>query len=162
MPNTLWIDTNLNSQVATAGQAVVSLTGNVATQAARLVGLTLLRTIIGLNVAHLIHDSGEGSQRVFLGIGCGSQEAVAASAVPDPSVEQDYPPRGWVWKTAGRTYGFAADQAAVFDWRIDRDIRARRKLDNGDCYLIVENIADQGTNGIIVVMGLIRQLWMLT
>ena len=165
MAKTLWIDTLLDEQVASGGLDLTSLMTGVTEIDTRMAGLTLLRTIIGLHVAHLIHDSGEGSQRVNLGIGVASQPAFAlgTSGVPDPSANGAAgPPRGWVWRASYVTYGFAADQAAVFDNRVDRDIRSRRKLDNGECYMIISNAADQGSTGTIAVIGLVRQLWLLT
>ena len=162
MPSTVWLDTLIDQQVGTGGQDTQGLMGTHAPATLRLSGLTLLRTIIGIDVAHLIHDSGEGSQDVTMGIGVASQEAFVASAIPDPNQTDDYPPRGWIWRARYRTYGFAADQAAVFNQRIDKDIRSRRKLDNGECYFVTNNSADQGTTGTINVIGLIRQLWLIT
>ena len=124
--------------------------------------MTLMRTIIGIDIAHLVHDSGEGSQDVTLGIGVTSQEAFAAGILPDPNQETEHPTRGWVWRYRCRTYGFAADQAAVYNHRVDKDVRSRRKLENGECYINIFNTADQGSTGTINVIGLIRQLWLLT
>ncbi len=165
MAKTLWIDSFVDIQNTSGGTPIVrTLMGTFSSDDTRLGGMTLLRTIIGLHVAHLIHDSGEGSQDVSLGIGVASQQAFALgqAAIPDPQVEADFPPRGWVWRARYRTYGFAADQAAVFDNRVDKDVRSRRKLDNGICYLTTQNTPDQGTSGTTNVLGLIRQLWLIT
>jgi len=160
---TVWIDTLLNMQVATGAQARQSImTAGITAQDVRLTGMTLLRTIIGLDIAHLVHDSGEGSQIVDLGIGVSSQEAVDAGVIADPATETDFPVRGWIYRGRYRTYGFAADQAAVYNARVDLDIRARRKLDNGEAFIVVDNTADQGSTGSIVVMGLLRHLWLIT
>jgi len=159
---TIWLDTLVAQQIASGGQDLISLMTGVAAIDTRLAGMTLMRTILGLDVAHLIHDSGEGSQYVVMGIGVASQESFAAGTVPDPSVNGDFPPRGWVWRARYRTYGFAADQAAVFNQRIDLDIRSRRRLENGECYLVSDNQVDQGVTGTIVVSGLVRQLWLVT
>ena len=162
MPNTLWIDTNVNSQVGSGSATAFSLMTGITEIESRMAGLTLLRTLIGVDVAHLVHDSGEGSQEVSMGIGVASQEAVAADTLPDPEVPGDKPPRGWVWRARYRTYGFAADQAAVFNQRVDKDIRSRRKLDNGEAFFTIQNAPDQGSAGTIAVIGMVRQLWLIT
>ncbi len=124
--------------------------------------LTLLRTIIGLDVAYTVHDAGEGSQRVSLGIGVAEQVAFATPALPNPGNAGDFPPRGWVYRGVHRVFGFASDQPTVFTRRIDLDIGARRKLDNGVSYLITENIAVEGVASSINITGVIRQLWLIS
>ena len=160
---TVWFDTLVNL-VATngSGASALSLHSELNRDEQRLSGMTLLRTIVGLDIAHQIHDSGEGSQLVDLGIGIASQEAFSADVVPDPNTSTEHPPRGWVWRYRCRTYGFAADQAAVYNHRVDKDIRARRRLENGELFLRIFNITDQGVAGNIVVHGLIRTLWLIT
>jgi len=164
MAKTLWIDTVLDLQVASGGILLASLMGNVDTTESRLTGMTLLRTIIGLHVARLVHDSGEGSEIISLGIAVAPQVAFAGgtSSLPNPALGTDHPTRGWIYRGIYVTYGFAADQAAVFDNRIDKDIRSRRKLENGEAYLTARNAADQGTSGTVGVIGLVRTLWLVT
>jgi len=164
MAKTLWIDTLLDLQVASGSTLIVTLMGTVDTTESRLTGMTLIRTLVGLHAAHLVHDSGEGSQKIFLGIAVAPQIAFTAGvgSLPDPGVGVEHPTRGWIYRAAYVSYGFAADQAAVFDNRIDKDIRSRRKLENGECYFTARNTADQGTAGTIGVIGLIRQLWLVT
>jgi len=159
---TVWIDSLVDLQVGSGGaNGLQTLMTGVTPEDTRLGQWTLLRTIIGVDVAHLIHDSGEGSQKVSIGIGVASQEAFAAASISDPEVATDHPTRGWVWRWQGITYGFAADQPAIFTRRIDLDIRARRKLDNGESFVTVNNVNDQGVAGTIGVIGLIRQLWLV-
>ena len=124
--------------------------------------MTLLRTIIGLDVARLTHDSGEGSEQVFFGIAIATQEAfdAGAASLPSPFVMTEFPRLPWVWRAAYRTYGFAADQPAVFNQRIDLDIRAKRKLENGQAYLNVVNTTFEGSSSVVTVSGIIRQLWL--
>ena len=165
MAKTLWIDTMVDLQVASGTGAIhSSLMGDVDTTESRLTGMTLLRTIIGLHVAHLVHDSGEGSQKVFLGMMVVPQTAFAAGVASTADVKDGnaHPTRGWVWRAVYVTYGFAADQAAVFDNRIDKDVRSRRKLENGEMVLKAENVSDQGTAGTVGVIGVVRQLWLVT
>ena len=158
------MDTLVDAQVASGSNVELTLVGDLTAVDIRMEQLTLLRTIIGIDLAYLIHDAGEGSQDVFVSIAIASQDAfaVAGTALPFAQTQGDHPTRGWIWRARYRLYGFAADQAAVFNRRVDLDIRARRKLDNGECYIRVENVADQGVATTINMIGLIRQLWLVT
>jgi len=123
--------------------------------------MTLLRTIIGLDIAYSVHDAGEGSQRVSIGIGMADRVAFDTPALPNPGNASNFPPRGWVWRSVYRIFGFAADQPAVFTRRIDVDLGSRRKLDNGVSYAIFENIAIEGVAASMNITGIIRQLWLV-
>ena len=155
----IWIDTIFNEDIAVAGQSLVSLMTGISSTQSRFDRMTLLRTIIGLDVARTTHDSGEGSERVSMGIGIASQESFAAGTVPDPETNTDFPIRGWIWRAQYRVFGFAADDPTIFTRRIDLDLRSMRKLDNGECYLVSANVALEGTSSTNKVMGLVRQLW---
>ena len=159
---TFWTDTTFNNIVVVGTQLQSNLMGALDMTETRLGQLTLLRTIIGFDVGHAVHDSGEGSQRAAMGIGVASQEAFAAGVLPEPDSGSDHLPRGWVWRYVCRVFGFAADQSTIFTRRIDLDLRSRRKLENGLSYLVVDNIDSEGTSGSIKVTGLIRQLWLTT
>ncbi len=153
----MWVDTEMNDDVAVAAQLLVSLLTGV-TQS-RFDQMTLLRTIIGMDLGRTVHDSGEGSEALACGIGIVSQEAFAAGQVPDPTNALDFPPRGWIWRAKFRTFGFAADQPAVFSRRVDVDLRAMRKLENGHLFIAVDNDAIEGTSGTCRLVGYIRTLW---
>ncbi len=157
----VWVDTNVNFAVASGGSGEISLMTGVSATDTRLAQMTLLRTIIGLDVGHSVHDSGEGSQRVALGIGVASQEAFAAATLPDPEVATDFPTRGWVWRAEYRIFGFAADQPTIFTRRIDLDIRAMRKLENGEAFMNARNQPEEGATGSVKILGYIRQLWLV-
>ncbi len=157
----IWIDTGLGLVVASAGQANVSLMTGVSATQTRFDRMTLLRTILGFDIAYAVRDSGEGSQLVSIGIGVTSQEAFAAGSLPDPEVDGDFPARGWVWRNRYRIFGFAADQPAVFTRRVDLDLRAMRKLENGEAYLIAANGAVEGATAVINIHGIVRQLWLV-
>ena len=159
----LWVDRVISQQVATGAEAVINLLSEVSIAESRLGQFTLLRTIIGLDIARLTHDSGEGSDQMAMGIGIVSQEAlsIGTTAIPNASIGTDHPARGWIWRAIYRTYGFAADQPAAFNRRIDLDLRSQRKLDNGVSVLIMENDAVEGSTSVTLVLGLIRQLWLV-
>jgi len=122
-------------------------------------GWTCIRTIIGLDVAYSVHDAGEGSHNWWMGIGVASQEAFAAGAVADPFNATDHPVRGWLFRSGGRVFGFAADQPAVYSHRIEKDIRAMRKLDNGEMFVEFQNTLNEGAATTIHFDGFIRQYW---
>ncbi len=154
-----WIDTKVDLTIAIGTQQLKSLMTNVsATQSRR--GWTLVRTIIGMDVAYTVHDAGEGSQDFVAGIGVASQEAFAAGTVSDPNTETDHPISGWIWRAKHRIFGFAADQPAIFTRRIDLDIRAKRKLQNGEVFIAADIFAHEGAATTVDVTGMIRQYWL--
>ena len=160
MPN-IWIDTNIDVGVAAGAQALVSLMTGVSATQTRFDRMTLLRTIIGFDIAYTVHDSGEGSQEFSGGIGIASQEAFAAASVSDPQTSSDFPTRGWIWRARYRIFGFAADQPTIFTRRVDLDLRGKRKLENGEAFLVVNNVDHEGVSSPFDVFGLIRQLWLV-
>jgi len=159
----IWIDSFVNETVSVAGGDLQSLMSGVTPAQTRFDQMTLLRTLIGLDIARTVHDSGEGSELLAIGIGIASQTAFALglTGVSDPEIATDFPTRGWVWRAKYRTFGFAADQPAVFVRRVDLDIRAMRKLENGEAYIVMGLTALEGVSSAVSVTGLIRQLWLV-
>ena len=162
MPS-LWVDTLPNMTIASGARSHVDLLSQgFAFRPGRADRMTLTRTIIGLDLAWLTHDSGEGSQQIFVGVGIISDQAFSAgdAGVPDPFVMADFPARGWIWRAAYRVYGFAADQPAVFNRRIDLDIHGQRKLENGTVFVTATNTPFEGVASVVTVSGIVRQLWL--
>ena len=158
---TIWIDTPIDLAVASGGNAFISLMTGVSATQTRFDRMTLLRTIIGIDIGVTIHDSGEGSQIFACGIGITSQEAFAAGIFSDPFTATDFPARGWVWRAHYRIFGFAADQPAVFSRRVELDLRGKRKLENGEAFMNFDNQPQEGVANPITPVGLIRQLWLV-
>ncbi len=155
------IDTLFDQSISAgaANEMLLSLMTNVsATQSRR--GWTMVRTIIGMDLAYSVHDSGEGSHMVDAGIAVASQEAFAAGTVADPSVHTDHPLHGWVFRARHRIFGFAADQPMVYSARVDRDLRAKRKLDNGEMFIVVQSTLVEGAVSAVRATGLVRQYWL--
>ena len=159
---TLWVDTIISTQVASAGQSIVALdeTG-FSVQERRGARWTLVRSIIRLDLATTIRDSGEGDQVVDLGIGVVSEEGFTASVVPDPNVGLDFPIKGWVYRARYRVYAVAADDQNVDIIRIDKDLRAKRLMANGRLALIVNNTANQGAATSVQLTGIFRNLFLV-
>ena len=152
-----WIDTLVGFTVATGVQSNVSLMTGVAP--VNVWRQTLIRTIVELSVYSSSVAGVWGTQLVNAGIGIASQEAFAAGVLADPNVANDQPSRGWIYRT-----GFVVGQNATggnIVHNVRADIRAARKLDDGECYLVVNNGTDLGTAFTILVRGIIRQLWLL-
>jgi len=158
----IWIDTNPSMTLTSGGgkDRTSLMTGVSATQT-RFDRMTLLRTIVGIDISYAVHDSGEGSQQVSVGIGIASQEAFAASTLPDPETDTDFPTQPWVWRARFRVYGFAADQPTIFTRRVDLDIRAKRILVNGESFINAANVDQEGVASTVFITGLIRQLWLV-
>jgi len=156
-----WIDTKVTGSVTIGTTRIESLMTNVSASQSRR-GWTLVRTIIGIDVAYSVHDAGEGSIRADLGIAVASQAAFAsgAGALSDPAIATEHPTRGWIYRAGYRVFGFAADQPAVYSVRIDKDIRAKRKLDNGECFLAVTAALLEGASTTLDLTGWIRQYWL--
>ena len=80
----VWLDSLIDETVSNTAQGVVDLTNELNDTASRMGGMTLVRTIICWDLSYAVHDSGEGSQIVDIGIGVGSEESVLAEILPDP------------------------------------------------------------------------------
>ena len=157
---TLWIDTLISTAVGSGGQIVLPLSPvGLSTVERRLTQNTLLRTIVRLDLAATVRDSGEGDNIVDLGIALLSIESSGAtSGAPDPSSQGDFPVMPWVWRSRYRVYAVAVDDQNTDVIRIDLDLRGRRKIGNGQLHLIVDNTANQGTAVSVTPTGLIRTL----
>ena len=165
MPNqrkTVWIDTLHNPVIASGGVHADTLIAAPTSTDQRIAGMTLIRTIICHDYSYAVHDSGEGSQIIDVGIGVTSQEAFASTILPDPNNAIDHPTRGWVYRCRHKIHGFAADQAAVDVRSVYRDIRSKRKIDNGELYIHIVNSALSGAASSIQVIGITRCLFLLS
>ena len=152
-----WIDTLFDFSLATGAQNLSILMTGVAPINVRR--QTLIRTIIRLSLVSTTTAGAWGTQLLDIGIGITSQEAFAVGVVADPLTANDQPSRGWIYRT--RKLCAQNGIGAVILYEVTADIRASRKLDDGECYLVVNNTTDRGTAFTVGVAGLIRQLWLL-
>ena len=156
----VWLDSNFAANVGDGNVVTASLMATVSDTERRMGQWTLARTIIGIDLAYAVHDAGEGSQILFMGMGIINDESFAVpSSVPNPSDTTEFPQRGWVYRASYRIFGFAADQPAVFVRRVEKDLRSQRKLDNGLSFVNFAQVADEGVAATVKVTGIIRQLW---
>ncbi len=152
-----WIDTVFRSDTASGAQSLFSLMTGVAPVNVRR--QTLVRTLITMDLFSTTVAGAWGTQSVDIGIGITSQEAFAAGVVADPNVSGDQPSRGWIYRTRRMVAQNSIGSPVLF--HLNADIRASRKLDDGECYFVLNNTVDLGTAFTVGVGGIIRQLWLL-
>jgi len=97
---------------------------------------------------------------VDCGIGVSSVEAFNAggAALPEPTVETEYPPRGWLYVASQPVYEKVATEGiALRDAVFKFDLRGMRKVDKGILFLTLkqENITIGGS---MQVVGRVRTL----
>ena len=152
-----WIDTLLSFTTATGAQTITSLMTGVAPVNVRR--QTLVRTLIELRLYSASVAEAWGTQIADIGIGITSQEAFAAGVVADPNTAGDQPSRGWIYRTRVAVAQNGIGAQVLYEVRAD--IRSQRKLDDGECFIILANGVDLGTSFTVKANGLIRQLWLL-
>ncbi len=125
---------------------------------------TAVRLIISLDVQpDSVTSSVAWGQRLDMGIAVVSKPAFdgAVASLPDPRVNIDTPPRGWLWRTSMVVSweNLNALETGPFVWPHDRwDIRAMRKVDRGKLVLITAKTAFRGTETNVNIEGIIRTL----
>jgi len=152
-----WIDSTVSISTTTGNQTLISLMSGVAPVNVRR--QTLIRTIIMLDFYSTTVGGAWGTQSVATGIGITSQEAFAAGVVADPVTANDQPSRGWIYRSRFVVAQNGAGSPILT--RVRADIRAARKLDDGECFFVMDNTTDLGTAFTVQGVGLIRQLWLL-
>jgi len=156
--STIWIDTIIQHTVAVGTPQVIEL--SFVPDRFQRNNLTLERTILCLDFTFLATLATNVISLVDYGIGMSAPEALAAipPAIPDPNVAADRPIRGWIYRCSrmlqsdqdGTRHNIASD---------NKDIRAKRKLDNGEAYIALENTTVEGVPSVLRVVGLIRMLY---
>ena len=96
-------------------------------------GSTIVRTLIDMTA--VLTAAGTGGN-IFLGIAMVSDDAVAASAFPDPDV--NYEPVSWMWRTARTIFTDSPNDSAQAT-RFSVDLRGKRKFQMGEnnLYLLI-------------------------
>ncbi len=124
-------------------------------------GMTLVRTIVSLDVVADPLMAVSGVQRVAFGIGIASQDALAVGGVSlaNPTVETDKPMTGWIWRDMRAVVD---DPVPGYPWpHLAVDIRSARKVMYGAPFLRIANNANQGTAFSVEVIGMVRCLFLL-
>ncbi len=152
-----WIDTLVVMSASSGAQDFLSLMTGVAPVNVRR--QTLVRTIIDLELFSTTVAGAWGTQRIDLGVGIASQEAFAAGVLADPDVAGDQPSRGWIFRTRRMVSQNGIGGQILHHVHVD--IKAGRKLDDGEAYIIMNSTADLGTAFTTRAVGIVRQLWLL-
>jgi len=133
-----WGDTLIeNNFTATAQNFLVNLLADLSPSDT----VTAMRLIIRFRmVPSNLSDNMSGEVRIDLGIGVAAKEAfdLGTTALPDPSVAEEVPARGWLWRS--RMVATGQEEAAlgyqIYDSdTLTADVRAMRKVDRGILYL---------------------------
>jgi len=156
---TIWTDVLHSGIVVSAGLSFDNLMGEFPETERRGAQYTLERLILCHDYSYAVHDSGEGSQFIDVGVGIVSQEAFDAGAIPDAGTTDDFPVRGWIYRCRHKLHGFASDQAATDVRTVFRDLRAKRRLDNGVPFIQFQNSPLSGAASSIQIVGITRALW---
>ena len=152
---TVWANTHVSVSIPNAGESLFSLHAQVLSEN---FDLTVVRTLISLDILEGVTAAVVGIQAVYMGIGIASQESFNASVVPNPQIITESPARGWLWKAMRLVQG----TQTLNSYRIvhiEYDIAAQRKLDKGEMYMVIENNAFDGVAGAVRVHGEIRTLF---
>jgi len=103
------------------------------------------------------------SQKLDMGICVVDTAAfvIGQSALPDPRVPDDSPPRGWLWRWTGTVaYQRSAGEPASI-WmpsRVTFDVGGMRKIDRGKLVLITSKTGLAGSPVTVRISGSIRTL----
>ena len=151
---TIWIDSRIGIAPTSGGSANSSLFG--ALSPTELTRSTITRMLIRLEFVSETVAGAWGVQLADVGIGITSQEAFAASTLPDPSVAGDKPSRGWLYRNQIMVSqnGISTDMKTT----VVADIRSQRKVDDGELFIIVDSTALLGTSFTMQMRGMIRTL----
>ena len=159
---TVWFDTLHDNTIGSSGVLNETLLTGMSNIVQRTQGMTLLRTIICHDYSYAIHDSGEGSQVLDVGIQLATQEAFAAGVLPDVEDDSEFPNRGWIYRCRHKLHGFAADQPMVDVRTVYRDLRSQRKLENAELIITFKNTVDSGAASSVQIVGITRCLFALS
>jgi len=156
-----WLDKRVNIQIAEASQTLLEI-GTEQLEANERRGLTLTRMLIHLWVSDAATiETALGSQMVDLGIAVIDADALSASVVPDPAVEEDFPPRPWVWRDQVYCRSPETIVAPFLFPEIKVEVSSQRKLGNGAMVLVVDSNRANGIAFTVRVTGLIRSGYLL-
>ena len=156
-----WSDRRISGETLVAGTPILKdLLENAPTSdtltVVRIIGTLLFRYLISTTVM-------DSTSIVDVGIGVASIEAFDAgvAALPSPSVDTEFPPRGWLYvssqEVAEQLHGSTGESIQVTPARFSFDLRAMRKIDKGRLFLVMNN-TNLVVGGAMTVTGRVRAL----
>ncbi len=154
-----WEDTSVLSVIVDNGDALLSLVGGLSEDERR--GMTIVRTIVALSLSPQTTSGVVGSMMCDIAIGAANQQAFTAgvASLPDPAINSERPPRGWLYKTRAAILDDADNASPLTEVRAD--VRSKRKIDAGIAYLHLAVDARTGTAFSVTVSGLVRILYLM-
>ena len=154
-----WEDTVINASVVDDADDLRSLVGGLSEDERR--GMTIVRTIISLQLTPLTTSGVVGSMVVDLGVGIANEQAFTAGAgsLPDPAINSERPPRGWIWRDRVMVLDDATTLAVPTV--VHQDLRSKRKVDAGIPYLTTSPSSRTGTDFTIRISGIVRLLYLM-
>jgi len=154
---TTWEDRVLGQTLVAGAQLLIRVDGT--NSVADSQGLTLTRVIIDMYLMSTSIAGAYGVQAVDYGVLGMSRESFAAGISPDPGSESEEPMRGWVVRNrvAVAQNGIGTPVTV----RIQHDLHAQRRLDEGVIAMVFDNSNVLGTSASVLVLGLVRCLFLL-
>ena len=152
-----WSDRLMNDSIGVSGSANFNLLPTMDID--ERTAITVVRMIIHINAFASPTSGIIGVQRLDMGIGIVSVDALTAAAVPDPNDEDDRPSGGWLWRDR---IPVLDDSIGVITPTISMgDIRAKRRVSSGQLILTAINTTTAGGGFSISLVGIIRTLVLL-
>ena len=154
---TTWVDTILSRSIPAGSQQTQSLILEMSAGDKRQ--STAIRIIIDMWMSSESVAGAWGVQRLTCAIGVASQEAFLAGTLPDPNIAIERPARGWMWRGSPMVAQNGAGSPVLY--HVMADLRAARKIENGELYMIFNADTINGTSFTTRLDGLIRVLMKL-
>ncbi len=149
-----WIDALISIAIADGAQNQQTLFPGITPDELR--NGTILRTVANLFIGSTVTAGAWGWGHTDIGLGVISQEAIGATAFPDPNSTSDYPVRGWTFRERCGVYQNGISTPILTSCRFD--VSSQRKLDTGAYYLIANHVTIVGTAFATRLEGSVRTL----
>jgi len=151
-----WSDTRFNGAVLSDEAVSIS---DLLFDAPTSDTLTVVRILVDLQLSHIVTQAADAANVVDIGIGVSSTEAAAIgpSALPEPAVSTNYPPRGWLY-AATKEVRFVVDTESTTA-HFQADLTAMRKVDKGFLFLFIQQVGVT-LSASLTITGRVRVLCM--
>ena len=155
-----WVDFQVNQNLTTGVPQAVNLLLNATVNLDTITATCIIGRLRA--IPSVVANSSVSIQLWSCGIGVASTEAftIGVTALPDPSVMIEAPPRGWLLREQA-TLVNQQDSGTVEAWEFPEirfDVRGQRKIDRGILYMMNRNDDLIAGTTAIKVVGLVRVL----
>ena len=123
-------------------------------------GLTLVRSIMRLHIRPTTPVAAVGMQALDVGIALLEQDAFAAVAVPDMNFRDDQPGRGWVYRDRFMIEDNTSATAGVVRGDVVQDLKGKRKINDMELVLLIDNNSAVGTAFSVTTEGIVRLVFL--